>query len=161
MSGSNGTASDSLTTALVAVVEAENAAVYGYSVAGARLSSSAQRLVARGDYDVHRAQVPSTTSWLSNHSDRTAGDGTVSAAPPAAVYALPSPVTDAASALALLAALEENTAARYADVVSLATGNLQRAAALALQSAAVREAKWRNSSVPFPGLTGRLPGSNS
>jgi len=162
MSGSKGTASDSsdsLTAALVAVVEAENAAVYGYSVAGARLSSSAQRLVARGDYDVHRAQVQATMSWLSDHARQS--DTAASAAPPAAVYALPSPVTDAASALALLAALEENTAARYADVVSLATGSLQRAAALALQAAAVREAKWRHGSVPFPGLTGRLPGSNS
>jgi hypothetical protein len=155
MTGSNGAAPDSLTSALVALIEAENAAVYGYSLAGARLSSSTQRLVARGDYDVHRAQVQATTSWLSEH-----GNGSTSAAPPAAVFALPSPVTDAASAIALLAALEENTAARYGDVVSLSTGRLQRAAALALQSAAVRGAKWRNGSVPFPGLTDRLPDSN-
>jgi hypothetical protein len=159
MSGSNSAAPTTLTSALIAVVEAENAAVYGYSVAGARLSSSGQRLVARGDYDVHRAQVQATSSWLSDHADRAAkADGSASAAPPAAEYSLPTPVTDAASATVLLARLEENTAARYADLVAVATGDLRRAAALALQSAAVREAKWRGSSAPFPGLTGRLPG---
>lgn len=153
MSASESAAPTSLTSALVAVVEAENAAVYGYSLAGAKLSSSSQRLVARGDYDVHRAQLQATTSWLSAH-----GEGSATAPAPAAVYSLPSPITDAASAVALLAQLEENTAARYADLVAFSSGGLCRAAALALQSAAVREARWRGSCTPFPGLTDRLPG---
>jgi hypothetical protein len=78
------------------------------------------------------------------------------AAPPP-VYELPEQISDDATAVALLARLEEATAAAYADLVALATGSLRRAAALALQSAAVRESSWQGKSVPFPGLVGRLP----
>jgi len=53
--------------------------------------------------------------------------------------------------------LEETTAARYADLVAVADGSLRRAAALALQGAAVRQERWSGHCVPFPGLTGRLP----
>jgi hypothetical protein len=132
---------------LQAAAAAENAAVYGYSLAGARLTAH-ERTIARGDYDVHRAQLQAVIGWLAGRS--------ATAAPAAPIYALPTPVTDAGSARALLASLEEGTAAAYADVVAYATGSLQRAAALALQSAAVREARWRGHSVPFPGLLGRL-----
>jgi len=148
-----------LATALSAVVDAENAAIYGYSVAGPRLDTAARRAAARSDYDVHRAQLLAVSGWLAQRSAGTDGSdrGSAVAAPPAAVYSLPAPVTDDESAAALLAQLEEATAARYADVVAEATGSLQRAAALALQSAAVREAHWRGGSVPFPGLVNRLP----
>jgi len=202
-----------LATALSAVVDAENAAIYGYSVAGPRLDTAARRTAARSDYEVHRAQLLAVRGWLAQRSegtdqpkgsdgtegpdgtggtagsDRTDGSGSGSAvaAPPAAVYSLPAPVTDDATAAALLAQLEEATAACYADIVAVAAGvtaattapaaatasalagasvsmtappnpgTLQRAAALALQSAAVREARWRGASVPFPGLVDRLP----
>jgi hypothetical protein len=69
---------------------------------------------------------------------------------------LPSPVDDFPTARALLAAIEESTAAAYADVVAVASAKLQRDAALELQAAAIREAQWRTTSVPFPGLVGRL-----
>jgi hypothetical protein len=137
-----------LGNALLAAAAAENAAVYGYSLAGARLADPHEKAVARAAYDVHRAQVQAVTGWLTDRSSTPA--------PPAPVYDLPSPVTDPAAARAALAAIEESTAAAYADVVAAADGSLQRAAALALQSAAVREAGWRTTSVPFPGLLGRI-----
>lgn len=138
-----------LLAALQAVAAAENAAIYGYSVAGARLRDRALKGAARADYDVHRAQLQAVTGWLSDHT-------AVPSAPPP-VYELPGPITDDAGATALLTRLEEASAAAYADLVAVATGDLRRAAALALQSAAVREASWRKKSVPFPGLVGRLP----
>jgi Domain of unknown function (DUF4439) len=144
----------SLDVALVAAVAAENAAVYGYGLAGARLATPHDKAAARAAYDVHREQVDLTTQWASDlHLGATPS-------PPAPVYALPTPVTDAESARAALAAIEESTAAAYADVVAAvlpAGGELQRDAALWLQSAAVREAQWRAASVPFPGLVGRIP----
>ncbi len=135
--------------ALQAVAAAENAAIYGYSVAGARLRDRKLWGAARTDYDVHRAQLQAVTSWLTDHA------ATAPAPPP--VYKLRSPITDDASATALLTELEEAAAAAYADLVAVSTGDLRRAAALALQSAAVREWSWRAKSVPFPGLVGRIP----
>jgi hypothetical protein len=137
-----------LGSALQAAAAAENAAVYGYSRAGARLADPREKAIARAAYDVHRAQVQAVTGWLAERSSTPA--------PPAPVYDLPSPVNDPVAARAALAAIEESTAAAYADVVGAATGPLQRAAALALQSAAEREARWRTTSVPFPGLLGRV-----
>jgi hypothetical protein len=134
---------------LQAVAAAENAAIYGYSVAGARLRDRKLRGAARADYDVHRAQLQAVTGWL---ADR----GATPAAPPP-VYELPHQISDDAAATALLTQLEEAAAAAYADLVAVAEGSLRRAAALALQSAAVRESSWRGKSVPFPGLVGRLP----
>jgi hypothetical protein len=142
--------STTLADALVAAAAAENAAVYGYAAAGARLLSGTARASARAAYDLHRAQVHTVAGWLASHG--------ATPSPPAAVYELPHPVTDANSAVALLALLEEGSAAAYADVVAAAADEaLRRAAALALQSAAVREARWQGAAVPFPGLVGRLP----
>jgi hypothetical protein len=140
---------DALAAALLAAVAAEDAAVFGYSVAGPRLASAAQRNTARGYYDVHRAQRQAVAGWATSRG--------LTPSPPAPEYALPGPVDDATAAAALLAGLEEATAARYADLVALSSGSQRRAAALALQQAAAREARWRQASVPFPGLVGRLP----
>jgi len=137
-------------TALLAAAAAENAAVYGYAVAGARLATGQTKNAARTAYDAHRAQVQTVTQWL-------AGLG-ATPAPAAPVYQLPNPVVDNPSARDLLAAIEESTAAAYADVVAVASGQLQHDAALELQAAAIREVQWRTTPVPFPGLVGRLPG---
>jgi hypothetical protein len=144
--------STSLEAALIAAVAAENAAVYGYGLAGARLATPHDKAAARAAYDVHRAQIAAVTDWLTSLGSTPA--------PAAPVYVLPSPVVDPLSARAALAAIEESTAATYADVVATALpagGELQRDAALWLQSAAVREAQWRTTPVAFPGLLGRLP----
>ena len=140
------------TTALVALLQAaldaENAAIYGYGAAGAHVQDAQRRLAARSDYDTHREQAAAVAGWVAERG--------ATPSPPATFYALPAPITDAGRAAQLLAQLEEATAARYADLVAASSGSLQHAAALALQSAAVREARWRGSSVPFPGLVDRL-----
>ena len=140
----------SVVTALLAAAAAENAAVYGYSVAGARLATGQATNAARAAYDAHRAQVQNVTQWLA--------DLGATPAPAAPVYRLPSAVIDNRSARALLAAIEESTAAAYADIVAIASDRLQHDAAVELQAAAIREAQWRTAPVPFPGLVGRLPG---
>jgi Domain of unknown function (DUF4439) len=151
-SAADASPSPSATPALVAMLQAaldaENAAIYGYSVAGAHLENAQRRLAARSDYDTHREQAAAVAGWMTERG--------LTPSPPATFYAFPAPITDAASAAQLLAQLEESAAARYADLVGGSSGSLQHAAALALQSAAVREARWRGSSVPFPGLVGRL-----
>lgn len=139
---------DAVVTSLLAAAATENAAVYGYSLAGAKLATARDKSAARTAYDAHRAQVQIVTQWLA-----TLG---AAAAPAAPVYRLPHPVVDNASARTLLTAIEESTAAAYADVVAVAGAPLQRDAALQLQAAAIREAQWRTTSVPFPGLVGRL-----
>jgi Domain of unknown function (DUF4439) len=136
-----------LTSALEAALAAENAAVYGYSLIGAQLAAH-DKASARAGYDAHRAQVLVVGQWV-----QAAG---ASPSPAAPLYDLPSPVVDPAAAHAALAAIEESTAAAYADIVALADADLRRSAALALQFAAVREAQWRGGSVPFPGLVGRF-----
>ena len=140
-----------LAAALTAIADAENAAIYGYSTQGPRLATPAERAVARGYYDVHRAQLQSVVGWIVTYVGSAA-----SVPPPAAVYSADGQAATTTPA-DRLADLEEAAAACYADAVALATGALQRAAALALQGAAVREAHWRGHAVPYPGLVGRLP----
>jgi hypothetical protein len=134
-------------TALLAAAAAENAAVYGYSLAGAKLATR-DKNAARIAYDAHRAQVQTVTQWL--------GGLGATPAPAAPVYRLPTSVIDNATARAVLATIEESVAAAYADVVAAAGEQLQHDAALELQAAAIREAQWRATSVPFPGLVGRV-----
>jgi hypothetical protein len=139
-----------IVTALLAAAAAENAAVYGYSVAGARVAAGHDKNAARTAYDAHRAQVQNVTQWLA--------DLGATPAPAAPVYRLPSAVVDNPTARALLAAIEESTAAAYADIVAVASDQLKHDAAIELQAAAIREAQWRTTPVPFPGLVGRLSG---
>lgn len=139
----------SVVKALLAAIAVENAAAYGYSAAGAKLAAR-DKNAARIAYDAHRAQVETVTEWLAALA--------ATPAPAAPVYQLPSAVVDNATARALLASIEESVAAAYADVVAVASGQLQHDAALELQAAAIREAQWRTTSVAFPGLVGRLPG---
>jgi Domain of unknown function (DUF4439) len=148
MTTSSPAAASPIVAALQSAADAENAAIYGYSLAGAKLATD-QRALARGDYDIHRAQLLVVSGWLSERAT-TAG-------PAQPAYQLPYPITDAATAAKLLADLEEAAAGAYADVVAASSGSLQRSAGLALQSAAVREARWRGSTVAFPGLNGRSP----
>jgi hypothetical protein len=145
---SSSAATSAVVAALQAVAYAENAAIYGYSVAGAKLLAD-QRASARGDYDVHRAQLLVVSSWLDERS--------TTASPAVPAYQLPYRVADAAAAAKLLADLEEAAAGSYADLVAVSSAALQRSAGLALQSAAVRELRWRGSAVAFPGLNGRSP----
>jgi hypothetical protein len=83
----------------------------------------------------------------------------VAPSPPAASYALPTPVTTAEQARTLVTLLEERLAAVWADAVAdladPADHDLRRQAAGGLADAAVAASRWRGGSVPFPGLPER------
>ena len=136
------------TATLQEVMAAEHAVVFGYGVAGARL----------GGGDRRRALV----GWSAHgdRRDRLAGLITARGAtpvPPAASYALPSPVRSAGDAVALLAELEERLADVWADAVGRLTGALRGLAATGLADSAVAGARWRGTSLAFPGLPERAP----
>ncbi|GHJ36364.1 ferritin-like domain-containing protein [Streptomyces sp. TS71-3] len=132
--------------AVQAALAAEHAAVYGYGVVGARIAAD-RKGDARAAFDAHRARRDDLARAV-----RDLG-GTPHAA--AAGYALPFQVTDAAAAVRLAAQLEDRVAGAYADLVRAGSGTRRRTAADALRDAAVRAARWRGSSVPFPGLAER------
>lgn len=135
-----------LIEALQATLTAEDAAVYGYGVVGAALTG-ARQAQARTAYAAHRARREALAAQL-----RDLG---VEPAPPAPAYALPTPVTDAAKAIALAAHLELGVAAATIDLVAAATGEQRRDAALAVQACAVRAAGWTGTPTAFPGLPGQ------
>ena len=68
-----------------------------------------------------------------------------------------SPVRSAGDAVALLAELEERLADVWADAVGRLTGALRGLAATGLAEAAVAGARWRGTSLAFPGLPERAP----
>ena len=134
------------TAALRDALAAEHAVVYGYGVAGARLSGTARRRAERL-VDRHRAGRDELVSIV-----RDRGGDPVAAAP---TYALPFPVRTAEQARALATLLEERLAAVWADAVADLTGDLRRLAVDRMTEAAVAAARWRGGSVPFPGLPER------
>ncbi|HEX7188886.1 MAG TPA: ferritin-like domain-containing protein [Actinomycetes bacterium] len=131
---------------LQAALAAEHAVVFGYGVAGARLSGDARRRAQRG-YDAHRARRDELAALLVERAAEPE--------PPAASYALPRPVEDARDAVELLTLLEERLAAVWADAVLELRGDLRGLATGGLRDAAVAAALWRRGSVPFPGLAER------
>jgi len=133
---------------LRAVVEAEQAAVYGYGVLGARLDPVTRRLAVTS-YDVHRARRDRIVAALEDRG------GT--APRPLAAYDVVVP--DRAAALALAVHLEEGMALRWRALVS-GTGDreLRQVAVSALQESAVRAAQWRRLAKITP-VTVPLPGT--
>lgn len=134
------------TAALQDALAAEHAVVYGYGVAGARLTGSARRRAERL-LDRHRSSRDELAGTV-----RDRGAEPVAAAP---TYALPFPVRTAEQARALATLLEERLAAVWADVVVDVSGDLRRLAVDRMAGAAVTAARWRGGSVPFPGLPER------
>ena len=125
---------------------AEHAAIYAYGVAGAFLPGPG-RAEARAAQAGHLARRDRLAAQVAD----LAADPVA----PAPVYDLPGPVTDPASAQALVTLVEERLAAVWADVVALPEVAVREPAALALQESAVRAALWRGASVAFPGLPER------
>ena len=128
------------------VLAAEHAAIYAYGVAGAFLPGEAQR-EARSAHAGHHARRDRLAA-------RIADSGEIPAAP-APIYDLPAPVTDPATARALVTMVEERLAAVWADAVAIPGPDFRQVAALTLQETAVRAARWRGASVAFPGLPER------
>jgi hypothetical protein len=129
--------------ALQAALAAEQAAVFGYGVAGAHLSGS--RLSAAGRY------------WTGHNEARDALAAMISklGASPAAAqafYQLPFAVHDATSAMALAAYLEDGVTRAYLGIVAVSSARLRTFGAQAMQGPAARAAYWRGSTEAFPGL---------
>jgi hypothetical protein len=130
-------------TVLQAALEAENAAIYGYGVAGAYLAGSAQAAAIR-DWNDHNEARDTLSAMI------TQLGATPAAA--AAFYALPFPVHDSRTARALAAYLEDGVTRAYLGVVAVDNLRLRTFGALAMQAPARRAAFWRGRTQPFPGL---------
>jgi hypothetical protein len=131
-------------SALQAALAAEQAAAYGYGVAGSHLSGT-QADAASADWIAHQAAADRLDGLL------TAGGAT---APPAGVaYRLPGPVHTAAQATALAATLEDQVTSAYLGLVAHGGPDLRVLGAQQARAAALRAARWRGRTEAFPGLS--------
>ncbi|MBB5789891.1 ferritin-like domain-containing protein [Jiangella mangrovi] len=130
-----------------AALAGEHACVYGYGVVGAHLPDGGP--AALSALAAHRERRDALTALI-----RAAGEDPVAAEPG---YALPSPVTDEASARALAVLLEERLGGLYADLVGAADSpELRELAARGVVSVAVQALAWGGAPAAFPGLDGRV-----
>jgi hypothetical protein len=129
--------------ALQAALAAEDAAIFGYGVAGAHLSGSRQS-AAEQDWTGHNKARDTLTVMIS----------ALGATPVAAqaYYRLPFAVTNAASAARLAAYLEDGVTRAYLGLVAVSGEKWRTFGALAMQSSAQRAAFWRGTTQAFPGL---------
>ena len=137
--------------ALQAVQEAlaaEHAAVWTYGLVSAFVQRADR--TAEGA-NAHRARRDATERLL-----RDAGQEPV---PPSAAYLPPAPVTDAASSVAALVAVESDCCVAWRGVLERTDDqNLRRSALDALSTSAVRATRWRKAGGLAPaGLV--LPGT--
>jgi Domain of unknown function (DUF4439) len=131
-------------SALQAALAAEDAAIYGYGVAGAHLTGSRLAAATR-DWTGHNKARDTLAVMISRLG--------VTPVTAQAFYQLPFQVRDAASAMALAARLEDGVTAAYLGLVAVSDQRLRRFGAVAMQGAAQRAAFWRGSTEAFPGLS--------
>jgi hypothetical protein len=143
MAGTDRTAVSAAVSALQAALAAENAAIFGYGVAGAHLTGTSQATAGQ-DWTGHNQARDTLTAMI-------AGRDAVPAAAQAS-YRLPFRVHDAASAMSLAAYLEDGVTRAYLGLVAVSDQRLRRFGAMAMQDAAQRAASWRGSTQAFPGL---------
>jgi hypothetical protein len=129
--------------ALQGALAAENAAIFGYGMAGAYLAG-ARQATATAYWDVHRSARDTLAGLL-----RARGQQPVAAQ---AAYRLPFGVHSAAGAVSLAAYLEDGVTSAYLGLVAAGDAGLRAFAAQAMQDSAIRATSWRGSSVPFPGM---------
>jgi hypothetical protein len=129
--------------ALQGALAAENAAIYGYGVAGAVLSGEDQAS-ALTDWRLHKEARDTLQAMIAK-----LGATPVAAS---AVYRLPFGVRDADSARRLAVTLEDGVARAYLGLVAVSDQALRMFGALAMQAPANRAAAWRGSTVAFPGM---------
>jgi hypothetical protein len=144
MAGTDRTAVSAAVSALQAALAAENAAIFGYGVAGAHLTGSSQATAGQ-DWTGHNQARDTLTAMISG-----LGAGPAAAQ---ASYRLPFRVHDAASAMSLAAYLEDGVTRAYLGLVAVSDQRLRRFGAMAMQDAAQRAASWRGSTQAFPGLS--------
>jgi Domain of unknown function (DUF4439) len=132
--------------ALQAALAAEEAAIFGYGVAGAHLSGN-RKAAAEQDWTGHNKARDTLSAMISTlGAEPTTG---------AAFYQLPFEVNDAASAAKLAAYLEEGVTRAYLGLVAVSDRRLRTFGALAMQSSAERAVFWRGTTEAFPGLEAR------
>ncbi len=131
--------------ALQHALEVEHAAIFGYGVVGAHLDDDAAELAS----ECHAAHLLLRDEIAALVA---AGGATPAAAAPA--YDLPVRVGSARAAVRLAVLIEEDVAHAHADAVAATTGDVRAFAIRALGATAVRAARWRGRSTPFPGLDG-------
>ena len=137
---------DQTVSALQEALAAEQAASYGYGVVGAHLSGS-PLAAATADWVAHQRARDQLEQMIFSHG------ATPRAA--AAAYRLPLMVRTGGEAVALAVILEDRVAAAYLTVVALRDPALREMGALRMRAAALRAARWRGSTVAFPGLPGK------
>ena len=137
------TGSVSLVQAMQAALAAENAAIFGYGVAGAHLSG-ARKTAAEQDWTGHTEARDTLTTMIS-----ALGATPVAAA---AYYRLPFAVHNATTATALAAYLEDGVTRAYLGLVAVTGEKWRTFGALAMQTSAQRAAFWRGTTQAFPGL---------
>lgn len=122
--------------------------MYGFGVVGAHLPDGGPQALAA--LAAHRARRDSLAEMIG-----AAGVDPVAAEPG---YALPSPVTDAASARALAVRMEERLGGLYADLVAASAGDAEwrEFAVRGVVGAAVQALAWGGAPSAFPGLDGRV-----
>jgi hypothetical protein len=130
-------------SALQAVLAAEQAAAYGYGVVGSHLLGT-QAGSATADWVAHQAAADKLDGLL------TAGGA--AATPAGVAYQLPGPVHTAAQATELAATLEDQVTSAYLGLVAHGGRDLRMLGAQQARAAALRAARWRGSTVAFPGL---------
>jgi hypothetical protein len=133
----------SLVQAMQAALAAENAAIFGYAVAGAHLSG-ARKTAAEQDWTGH-------TEARDTLATRISALGATPAAAQA-YYRLPFAVHNATTATALAAYLEDGVTRAYLGLVAVSGEKWRTFGALAMQASAQRAAFWRGATQAFPGL---------
>ncbi|TEX52400.1 MAG: hypothetical protein B7C55_00395 [Actinomycetales bacterium mxb001] len=126
-------------SALAHAIAGEEAAIYAYGLAGARLAST-DRDRALGGLAAHRARLLQLRE-LAGTSALPGAPGGYDVAPPA----------DEPQARALLADVESRLAATYADLAAATSGDERVNAALAACECEVRAIGWGGEPEAFPG----------
>ena len=146
-SASRGSASTASTgqvaAALQSALAAENAAVYGYGVAGGQLGSAARKLALQNwtQHEMARDRLQAMLTSL--------GVKPVAAQ---AAYQMPFPVHGTRAAISLAGYLENQVAAAYLGVVALDDPRLRAWGAGQAQACALRATTWLGRTTAFPGL---------
>lgn len=143
-------ASPATIKALQAAMAAENAAAFGYGVAGAHLTGG-QRAAALRDWIAHESGRDTLADMLISREG--------SPVPAATAYKLPFPVRNPTAAVALMAYLEDRVTTAYLGLVALTDAGLRSFGIRGVRSAALRAAAWRGSTLAFPGFQLPKPGA--
>jgi hypothetical protein len=137
------TSTGQVAAALQSALAAENAAVYGYGVAGGQLGSTARNLALQNwtQHEMARDRLQAMLTSL--------GVKPVAAQ---AAYQMPFPVHGARAAISLAGYLENQVAAAYLGVVALDDPRLRAWGAGQAQVCALRATTWLGRTTAFPGL---------